>query len=82
MVSMLIYLTSKAEEPPIYNNMFAFIGFGVSVLFINAIANEVINILETLGIMFSLSDTILGLTILAWGNSLGGQIQIIYNFYT
>jgi len=72
-LAIIVYLTSNAQEPPVYNRVFAFLGFGVSVLFINAIANEVINVLETLGIMFSLSDAILGLTILAWGNSLGGN---------
>ena len=71
-IAGVIFVTSKPEEPPIYNNVFAFVGFGVSVLFINAIADEVIYVLETFGIMFSLSDSILGLTLLAWGNSLGG----------
>jgi sodium/potassium/calcium exchanger 6 len=72
-LAILTYLTSNPEVQPIYHRAFAFLGFGVSVLFINAIANEVINILVTLGVMFSLSDVILGLTILSWGNSLGGM---------
>ena len=64
------------HKPPIYHRLFAFIGFGVSVVFINAIANEVINILQTFGIIFKLTDSILGLTILAWGNSLGGNVCV------
>ncbi|XP_054155740.1 mitochondrial sodium/calcium exchanger protein-like [Oppia nitens] len=76
-VAAIVYLTSTPESPPRYNRVFGFVGFGVSVIFINAIANEVINVLETLGIMFNLSDAILGLTILAWGNSLGDLISDI-----
>jgi sodium/potassium/calcium exchanger 6 len=67
-------MTSKYTEPPIYHNLFAFIGFVESVLVINGIANEVIAVLQAIGIMFDLSDDILGLTILAWGNCIGGKI--------
>jgi sodium/potassium/calcium exchanger 6 len=77
-LAIVTYLTSNPEVPPIYHRAFAFLGFVVAVLFIDAIANEVISILKTLGIMFSLSDAILGLTVLAWGNSLGGM-QIDFN---
>jgi len=77
-LAIVVYLTSNTKEPPVYNRAFAFLGFGISVLFIDAIANEVISVLKTLGIMFSLSDAILGLTVLAWGNSLGGM-QIDFN---
>ena len=33
-------------------------------------------ILQTIGIVLSLSDAILGLTFLAWGNSLGGEYRL------
>ena len=33
-------------------------------------------ILQTFGIALSLSDAILGLTFLAWGNSLGGEYRL------
>jgi len=35
------------------------------------IANEILAVLFTFGVVFHLSDAILGLTILAWGNSIG-----------
>lgn len=53
--------------------MFAFLGFLASAMWINAAATELVNILRTLGIIFQLSNTVLGLTLLAWGNSIGGE---------
>uniref|UniRef100_A0A8C0IRC0 Solute carrier family 8 member B1 n=1 Tax=Chelonoidis abingdonii TaxID=106734 RepID=A0A8C0IRC0_CHEAB len=51
--------------------VFAFLGFLASALWINAVATEVVNVLRTLGVVFQLSNTVLGLTLLAWGNSIG-----------
>lgn len=53
--------------------IFAFLGFLTSALWINAAATEVVNILRSLGVVFRLSNTVLGLTLLAWGNSIGGE---------
>lgn len=53
--------------------VFAFLGFLASAMWINAAATELVNILRTLGIIFQLSNTVLGLTLLAWGNSIGGE---------
>lgn len=57
-------------SPP---QIFAFLGFLTSALWINAAATEVVNILRSLGVVFRLSNTVLGLTLLAWGNSIGGD---------
>ena len=57
--------------------LFAFVAFAVSVIWIDFIANEIMAVLFTFGVVFQLSDAILGLTILAWGNSVGG---IYFNF--
>lgn len=71
--SVVVYFTSKFEKPPTYHWIFAYIGFVVSVSWIYALANEVVDLLQAIGIIFNLSDLILGLTFLAWGNSLGGK---------
>ena len=47
--------------------------FVVAVVWIDFIANEIMAVLFTFGVVFQLSDAILGLTILAWGNSVGGK---------
>ncbi|NWI17867.1 NCLX protein, partial [Crypturellus soui] len=70
-VAVLVFSTTSNEEPPKYHCVFAFLGFLVSAMWINAAATELVNILRTLGVIFQLSNTVLGLTLLAWGNSIG-----------
>lgn len=66
-------LLSGFPFPP---QLFAFLGFLTSALWINAAATEVVNILRSLGVVFRLSNTVLGLTLLAWGNSIGGDLGL------
>ncbi|KAI9461703.1 Sodium/calcium exchanger protein-domain-containing protein, partial [Lactarius psammicola] len=49
-------------------------GFLVAVIWIMAIADEVVNVLQTFGFIFGLSDAIIGLTIFAAGNSLADLV--------
>jgi sodium/potassium/calcium exchanger 6 len=49
-------------------------GFLVAVVWIMAIADEVVNILQTAGFIFGLSDAIIGLTIFAAGNSIADLV--------
>ncbi|XP_030439132.1 mitochondrial sodium/calcium exchanger protein isoform X2 [Gopherus evgoodei] len=70
-LAAIVFCTTKNEEPPKYHCVFAFLGFLASALWINAVATEVVNVLRTLGVVFQLSNTVLGLTLLAWGNSIG-----------
>lgn len=53
--------------------LFALLGFVVSAGLISAAASEVVSLLHMLGVVLSLSNTVLGLTLLAWGNSIGGD---------
>ncbi|NXP20815.1 NCLX protein, partial [Scytalopus superciliaris] len=71
LLAIIIFITTSNEEPPKYHCVFAFLGFLASAMWINAAAMELVNILRTLGIIFQLSNTVLGLTLLAWGNSIG-----------
>ncbi|KAK4813320.1 hypothetical protein QYF61_026483 [Mycteria americana] len=70
-LAIITFVTTSNEEPPKYHCVFAFLGFLASAMWINAAATELVNILRTLGIIFQLSNTVLGLTLLAWGNSIG-----------
>ncbi|XP_030074231.1 mitochondrial sodium/calcium exchanger protein [Microcaecilia unicolor] len=76
-LAFLLFFTTRNEEPPKYFCVFSFIGFVVSAMWINAAATEVVNLLRTFGIIFELSNTVLGLTLLAWGNSIGDFISDI-----
>ncbi|GAA5936199.1 uncharacterized protein JCM15063_002741 [Sporobolomyces koalae] len=51
-----------------------FLGFGIAMVWILMIVNEVVGVLQTLGHIFGISDAILGLTIFAMGNSLGDLV--------
>ncbi|KAI9512047.1 Sodium/calcium exchanger protein-domain-containing protein [Russula earlei] len=49
-------------------------GFLVAVVWIMAIADEVVNVLQTFGFIFGLSDAIIGVTIFAAGNSVADLV--------
>lgn len=73
-LSLLVFFTSKNDQQPKYHPLFAYVGFVVAVVWIYSVANEVVNILQTFGVVFSISNAVLGLTLLAWGNSIGDLI--------
>uniref|UniRef100_A0A8C9Q9Z9 Solute carrier family 8 member B1 n=1 Tax=Spermophilus dauricus TaxID=99837 RepID=A0A8C9Q9Z9_SPEDA len=72
-VASITFFATSNEVPPRLHWLFAFLGFLTSALWINAAATEVVHILRSLGVVFRLSNTVLGLTLLAWGNSIGGD---------
>jgi len=72
---LVIQFTSSFNTAPKYHFIFAFIGFLVAVLWIKSIAQEIVNLLQTFGWIFGLSYGIMGLTFLAWGNSIGDFIS-------
>ncbi|XP_017314255.1 mitochondrial sodium/calcium exchanger protein isoform X2 [Ictalurus punctatus] len=70
-LSGIVYYSTTNEHRPLYHFLFALLGFIVSALWINTVASEVVSVLHLLGIVLRLSNTVLGLTLLAWGNSIG-----------
>ncbi|XP_040207835.1 mitochondrial sodium/calcium exchanger protein isoform X2 [Rana temporaria] len=74
-LAVVIFFTTKNDQPPKYYFLFSFFGFIASALWISAAATEIVNLLRTFGVVFRLSNTVLGLTLLAWGNSIGDFVS-------
>ncbi|KAG9196729.1 hypothetical protein G6011_01850 [Alternaria panax] len=72
-----ILFTTTPNRAPKWRSALCFLGFAVAIAWISTIANEVVGVLRTLGVILNMSDAILGLTIFAVGNSLGDLVADI-----
>lgn len=63
------------KEPPKTEQLFVIlVAFVMSVFWISTIAGELLNCLAALGTLLDLPPSLLGLTVLAWGNSVGDLV--------
>ena len=69
-------LTSEHHRPNTHY-LLCFLGFIISIAWISTIAGEVVGVLKTFGVVFGISEALLGLTIFAAGNSVGDLIADI-----
>jgi Ca2+/Na+ antiporter len=65
------YFCASKYSPPKHRLPLVLLAFFVSILWIYMTANELVSLLKFFGIAFNISAGILGLTVLAWGNSIG-----------
>ncbi|KAH8698271.1 Sodium/calcium exchanger protein-domain-containing protein [Talaromyces proteolyticus] len=63
-----------SHPPDWLRPILAFIGFIVGICWIATIADEVVSLLKTIGVIMNISDSLLGLTVFAVGNSLGDLV--------
>ena len=72
----LLYWRLDPKAPPTGGLATALlvVGFASSILWTNELADELVAALQYLGTALGVSPSILGLTVLAWGNSLGDLI--------
>ncbi|WVQ86023.1 hypothetical protein IAT38_008191 [Cryptococcus sp. DSM 104549] len=69
---VLLWATDGTSQP--WRLVRCFCGFMCSMVWIAAIADEVVGVLDTVGEILGLSDAIIGLTIFAVGNSLADLV--------
>ncbi|KAJ5496984.1 Sodium/calcium exchanger membrane region [Penicillium fimorum] len=60
--------------PSPWRPFLSLLGFLVAIAWIATIATEVVSLLKTIGVILNISDSLLGLTIFAVGNSLGDLV--------
>lgn len=74
-LALITWFSSTNHRPPRFHFMSAYFGFVVSVIWIYTIANEMVNIIQALGVFLNVTNVIMGLTFLAWGNSIGDAVS-------
>jgi len=72
--AILVAIFADNGKHPTFRIIRCSMGFFVAMVWIMAIADEVVNVLQTFGFIFGLSDAIIGLTIFAIGNSLADLV--------
>ncbi|XP_064465858.1 mitochondrial sodium/calcium exchanger protein-like [Ornithodoros turicata] len=73
-LGIVVWCTSVAMRPPRYHVAFAYAGFAVSITWIYGIATEIVSLLKAFGVLYGISDALLGMTVLAWGNNIGDLV--------
>jgi len=74
-ISIIMFFTTTNSKPPIYNPFFVLLGLVMSIIWISSAADELVACLGVLGQLLGVPKAILGLTVLAWGNSIGDFVS-------
>ncbi|EXF76902.1 sodium/calcium exchanger protein [Colletotrichum fioriniae PJ7] len=72
-----LLLSTSPDKKPKYHFLLCFMGFIIAIAWISTIAGEVVGVLKAVGVIFGISEALLGLTIFAAGNSVGDLIADI-----
>lgn len=74
LLASLVILSSEQHKAPRYHFGFALLAFATAVCFIYAACRELMTVLKAFGVSQNIDDSVLGLTVLAWGSSVGDLI--------
>ena len=72
--SVALWLSTSGGAPPPWLAAMVASGFVMTVVWLNLLANEMVALVEAFGIMLGVSTSILGLTVIAIGNSVGDLV--------
>ncbi|CAD6190402.1 unnamed protein product [Caenorhabditis auriculariae] len=74
LITLVSIFTTLGKEPKFYKEVYSYAGFLMAIAWIYLISSEVVNVVTMLGVVSKISHEVLGLTILAWSNSIGDLI--------
>ncbi|GMS89324.1 hypothetical protein PENTCL1PPCAC_11499 [Pristionchus entomophagus] len=77
LIIFILCTTSMDQEPRFYKMTYSLAGFVMSVAWIYCISSEVVDVVDMLGIVSGINQAVLGLTIIAWANSVGDLVADI-----
>ncbi|KAF8370419.1 ncx-7 [Pristionchus pacificus] len=77
LIVFILCTTSMNEEPRFYRPIYSYLGFISSVVWIYCISAEVVDVVDMLGVVSGISQAVLGLTLIAWANSIGDLVADI-----
>lgn len=72
-MALVIYFTSPMDKLPRYKFLFYLVAFFNSMLWLYYLTNTLMDLLNLVGVLTGINSIILGVTVLAWGNSSGGN---------
>ncbi|XP_035744150.1 putative sodium/calcium exchanger 7 [Vespa mandarinia] len=75
LIGVIVFLTTNVDRIPKYHNAFAFFGFLIGMLTVYFVAREIMAVLGCIEFACGISKAMLGITFLAWGNSIGDLIS-------
>jgi sodium/potassium/calcium exchanger 6 len=76
-MSFFVYHVTKRTTTSHYAKWFTLYGFLQSVIFMIGISRELVNLFEAFGVLSGIKSSVLGMTLFAFGNSIG---ELITNY--
>ncbi|CAE8667490.1 unnamed protein product [Polarella glacialis] len=73
-LAVIVVFGSVPDIRPCWHTLLLLVSMASTMSWFNLLANECVAVLETFGIKFGISSSILGITVLAWGNSVGDLV--------